>query len=784
MRRIIRSRLGPAPRRHEPSIGFGRPKDGMVPRSMRLPAVLSVLSAVACAGRPSGPAPIENPSPAPAEPARPAPAVAPAPIDVAAIRDLSETRGYGLGAPKPVAVLPDGNVLFLRTEPRSYDAALYELTVVDGSVRKLAAASDLVAAAEVALSPAEKARRERTRTVLRGIVDVQVSDDGRTLLVPLGAQVFVFDRATGKSRALALGGGYPEDPRLSPDGKRLGFVRDGDLWVAEVGGGSPRRVTRRSGKADSFGIAEFVAQEELDRTRGYWWSPDSQSLVVQYTDESQVDLLYVADPARPDRAPTPFRYPRAGTANADVRLAVVSARGGKPTWITWDRSLFPYVRDVQWAKSAPPTIVVLNRLQTEARVLAVDGKTGATRVLVAETDPAWINVPEGPRWLASGDSFLWSTERSGAWQLEHRAATGDLIKTFDIPGFVGEVQVDDDAGLAWVSSAEVPTEAHLATVDLATGRAQPTASAPGIHAVLVGARGGTRVETSIDAGGSRDWRVIHNGALVGRLPSVAEEPPAMPRLALETVAVDGRDHHVAIVRPRDFDPARRYPVLLDVYAGPSRTVVWNNPRAYLKKQLIADAGFIVVAADGRGTPRRGRAWERAIKNDLISVALADQIGALQAVGAAHPELDLDRVGVVGWSFGGYFAAMAALLRPDVFKAAIAGAPVTDWRLYDTAYTERYLGLPGDNTAAYDATSAVKLAATLTRPLLLVHGLTDDNVYVANTLALGDALFRAGKPYELLALGSTHMMTDPVAEAALLGRQIEFFRAHLGLPSAR
>jgi dipeptidyl-peptidase-4 len=225
-------------------------------------------------------------------------------------------------------------------------------------------------------------------------------------------------------------------------------------------------------------------------------------------------------------------------------------------------------------------------------------------------------------------------------------------------------------------------------------------------------------------------------------------------------------------------------VILQVYAGPGVTTVTSLPLAYLRYQLLADTGFVVVLADGRGTPKRGRDWERAVKGDLITIPIADQVAILQALGAAHAELDLDRVGVVGWSFGGYFAAMAALLRPDVFKAAIAGAPVTDWRYYDTAYTERYMGLPDANAAAYDATSAVVHAAKLTRPLLLVHGLTDDNVYVANTLALASALFLAGKPYELLTLPGTHMMADPRADAALLTREIEFFRQHLGVPAAR
>jgi dipeptidyl-peptidase-4 len=278
--------------------------------------------------------------------------------------------------------------------------------------------------------------------------------------------------------------------------------------------------------------------------------------------------------------------------------------------------------------------------------------------------------------------------------------------------------------------------------------------------------------------------VKRDGTGVGELPSVAEDGPALPQVEVAEVTGTGRTYWTAVVKPRDFDPSKRYPVVLQVYAGPGVTTVAATPRAYWKDQLLADTGFIVVRGDGRGTPGRGRAWERIISGDLITVPLADQIDMLKAVAARHPELDLTRVGVVGWSFGGYFSAMAAELAPDVFKAAIAGAPVTDWRYYDTAYTERYMRTPADNALAYDETSAIVNAGKLGAPLLIIHGLTDDNVYAVNSLALTEALFKAGKPFDFVALAGTHMVADPASDAALMTRQIEFFRAHLGLPVAR
>lgn len=773
------------------STGEGRRsarRSGRLARVKRLAAAAVAVLAAACGGPQSAPkcpaVAVEEVAP-PAMVDEPA-AAAPAPaIDRKQIEELAATRSYNLGLPRPIALLKDGDVLFLRTGPRSYVAELFELDAATGTVRKLASGDDLVKGAEVALSAAEKARRERTRTSIRGIVGASASDDGTRLLIPLGEKVFVLERATGKVTELALGAGYPDSPLLSPDGKRVAFVRDGDVWTADVAGGKPRRITKKDGPDVTNGSAEFAAQEELDRTAGMWWSPDSARLIYQRTDDAKVDTLYVSDPRHPDRAPTPFRYPRAGTNNADVRLAFVAATGGKPTWIEWDRAAFPYVHDVQWPEHGPPTLVVLDRAQTEERVLTVDARTGKTTTVITEKDPAWVNAVGGPHWSADGKSFLWPRESETGWQLDRHDATGRKLATI-IAGdldFQGKYGVDDDSGEIWFVRGN-PIDAHVWSVDAnGQGLVQRT-DARGTQAVGVAAHGGTRLLFHAGVDGARTI-TLHgkDGAPIAELPSVAEDGPRLPTVELALVRGTDRFYQTAIVRPRDFDKSKQYPVVLQVYAGPGVTTVTSNPRAYWKDQLLADTGFIVVRGDGRGTPGRGHDWERVISGDLITVPLADQVDLLRAVASTRPELDLARVGVVGWSFGGYFAAMAAELRPDVFKAAIAGAPVTDWRFYDTAYTERYMRMPADNAAAYDSTSAVVNAAKLTVPLLLIHGLTDDNVYLANSLALADALFQAGKDFDLLTLSTTHMVADPAAEAALLTREIEFFRAHLGFPTA-
>jgi dipeptidyl-peptidase-4 len=339
--------------------------------------------------------------------------------------------------------------------------------------------------------------------------------------------------------------------------------------------------------------------------------------------------------------------------------------------------------------------------------------------------------------------------------------------------------IDPEGRAVWIEASADPRQKHVYRVPLDGAPPERITPEEGINGVVTSDRSAVHVLVSKDPKGTLRYRVRRGADELGSLESVAESPPALPEPELVTVEVERREHQAAVLRPRRFEPGRRYPVLVSVYGGPHHLQVTLDPYSYLTDQWYADSGFIVVRSDGRGTPGRGRTWERAIKGDLVKVALADQVAVLKALAEKRPEMDLGRVGITGWSFGGYMSAMAVLLRPDVFRAAAAGAPVTDWRDYDTHYTERYMGLLPDAEAAYDATSALTYAGKLERPLLLVHGTTDDNVYFTHSLKLGQALFRAGKPFEMLPLaGFTHMVPDPAVKKALHRRILGFFRANL------
>lgn len=336
--------------------------------------------------------------------------------------------------------------------------------------------------------------------------------------------------------------------------------------------------------------------------------------------------------------------------------------------------------------------------------------------------------------------------------------------------------------MVWVLGGNDPTETQLFQVSLDprhTGSVRVTAE-PGQHYATFSEDHSAFVHTSSPIAGSTRWIVrARDGRTLGELRSVGETPAISSHLEFITVG-DSLKFNAVVVRPRDFDPTRRYPVIVSVYGGPHSQQVTKSARGYLTQQWMANHGFIVVSIDGRGTPNRGRAWERAIKWDLIDIPLRDQVEALQALGRAYPEMDLTRVGIYGWSFGGYFTALALERRPAVFAAGVAGAPVTDWRDYDTHYTERYMGLLEENLKGYDASSALTWAGDLVRPLLILHGTADDNVYFLHSLKLCDALFRAGKTFEFVPLrGYTHMVADSLGVTQVNHRIIEHFERHLG-----
>jgi dipeptidyl-peptidase-4 len=528
--------------------------------------------------------------------------------------------------------------------------------------------------------------------------------------------------------------------------------------------------------------AEYIAQEELDRFRGYWWSPDSKWLAFQEYDEARVQTLVPQDPANPFAEAPPRRYPRPGTPNVDSSVGIVAATGGKVTWLTWDRNKWEYLVNVIWDEGGPLSVLLLSRDQRDAALLAADVRTGKTTTLVAEHDDAWV-APSSPEWLADGSGFLWRSEAGGWAQLELRAPDGSLVRTLTPPelGFRSVLYVDRSAGSVIVAGAAEPVDAEVYEVPLAGG-APKLISEVGVVTRLsfaTGARVAMRTRFT-ERQDFRDDVIRGDGSVVASLPEPFERAPADPAPIVRKVG-DGRGLWTSTIRPTDFDPTQKYPVVVQVYGGPGVLVVSRNRNAYRSQKWLADHGVFVVQVDGRGTPGRGRDWERAIKGKFAEVPLEDQVTGLLALAKLEPAMDMSRVAISGWSFGGYMAALAVMRRPDIYRAGIAGAPVADWLDYDTCYTERYLGVPelGKDTTVYEQNGLLAYAKDLTRPLLIIHGTADDNVHFSNALELGDALFLAGRPFELVPLaGETHSPRRPEHLGRQLEKTLTFLRANL------
>jgi dipeptidyl-peptidase 4 len=711
------------------------------------------------------------------------------PADLRYFRELVETRNYSLGQPVSLKITPDGKtIIFLRGGARDPVLRLYEFTIAEARLREILTPEKLLQGAEEKLTTEERSRRERERQSLRGFTSFQLSKDGGKLLVALSSKLYLITRAD--SHVTELPGHSWIDPHFSPDGRAVAAVNGGELHVIDLETQVDVALTSGANETIQHGTAEFVAQEEMNRHEGFWWSPDSRWIAFQETDNSRVESRFIADPLHPETPPARNFYPRAGTNNASVRLGIIPRSGGATRWVEWDREKYPYLARVVWKEAAAPLcLLVQNRAQQEELLLAVDPTSGSTHKLLQEKDAAWLNLDQKPMpvWLKDGRQFLWTTERNGAWQVELHSAEGALafaITPIDF-NFEEFIDLNENDHSIVVAGGPDSRERHLFRFALeAKAEPQRITHEKGRHDAVFGEEKEQFLHRFDQLDGRAGWELLRasDGRRIGELPSEAERPSSLPKV--ELTRTDGpRAMDAAIVRPRDFGKDKHYPVILDVYAGPGHKQVIAQPDRYMIDQWMADRGYIVVLIDGRGTPGHGREWERAIRGNLIEVALTDQIVGVQALAKHEPAMDLKRLGVVGWSFGGYFSAMATIRRPDIFRCGVIGAPVVTWENYDTHYTERYLGLPSQNAEGYRASNVLTYATDLRQPVLLIHGLTDDNVYVQHSMQLSDALFNAGKTFNFLPLLGTHMVSDPLLRLRRQTRIVEFFDGILK-PSSR
>jgi dipeptidyl-peptidase-4 len=685
-------------------------------------------------------------------------------------RLAARTLRFTLGIPRNVTVSPDGRtVRFIRTpDGVTRTGQLWEYDVESATESLLVDPVELLGEVGEQLSAEEKSRRERSRESAAGLVAYDVDDTGRWACFALSGKLWAVHLGAKAVHSLPIVGGVI-DPRLDPKGRRIAYASDGSLRVVGVNGKDERALVSPEAQTQVWGQAEFIAAEEMDRHRGFWWAPDGQSLLVERYDESPVQTWHLADPENPEREPVTRRYPAAGTPNAEVTLWHVDLDGNR-TEVQWDRLAYEYLGRVSWTPHGDPVIQVLSRDQHSSQILSVDVESGRTTVLRELADPAWVELASTPRFAPGG--ALVTVEDTNGWR---RVVVDGSPITPDGWQVRGIVDVFEDCVIA--TASQDPTEIQVVRLGV-DGVVTPITDGAAVHGAVIGGATTVIVRSGLDA---VDTTIdVHRvDAEPAAIRVLAEPAPHEPVVTM--LEAGERGLRTAVVFPRDHQPgSRQLPVLMYPYGGPHGQQVVASARAFLEAQWLADEGFCVIVADGRGTPGRGHAWEREVLHDFATVTLDDQVDALEAVAKTYPDdVDTSRVAITGWSYGGYLAALAVLKCPDVFHAAVAGAPVTEWRLYDTCYTERYLGHPDVEPDVYDRNSLIPLAAGLERPLMIIHGLADDNVVAAHTLQLSSALLAAGRPHTVLPLsGVTHMTPQEVVAENLKLLQVDFLKKSL------
>jgi dipeptidyl-peptidase-4 len=738
-------------------------------------------------------------------------AAAPATPTAAAPARLTIDRlfaGPDLGGPalRGARFSPDGKrVTYLQGKAAARDRLdLWAYDIASRQNRLLVDSAALVAD-EGRLSPEEEARRERARTsALTGIVDYEFSADSRLLLLPLAGDLFIYDLqatpGTSAVRRLTSTAAAETDARFSPRGRYVSFVREQNLYAIDLASGREITVTRDGGGLLSFGVAEFIAQEEMDRSTGYWWSPDERFLAYTRVDESTVDELerfeIFADAVKVVRQ----RYPAAGRPNARVDLLVHELATANVRELPAASAGDGYLARVNWFPDSTALAVQRQpRDQQQLQLWRVDAMSGAARLLLEERSDTWVDLHDELTFLRSRKAFIWSSARSGHDHLYLYDWEGRLLRPLTAGNWmvVGSGReraieaIDEARGLVYfTANRETPIERHLYVAPL-DGPADPARVEAGIRR-LSSAAGWHTNAMSADA---RLWLDNHStpdqppslslrradGTLLDVLVAnrLDESHPYAPYLAAHQPsefgtlkASDGQLLHYQLTKPLAMQPGKRYPVIVEVYGGPG---VQQVRRAWggLFRQYLAQQGYVVFSLDNRGAGFRGRNFEGAIHRRMGSVEVEDQVRGVDFL-RTLPFVDGTRIGVWGWSYGGYMALMCMVRAPGHFTAGAAGAPVTDWRLYDTHYTERYMGMPADQPQAYRDGMVMTHAANLAGPLLVLHGMADDNVLFTHSTALFKTLQDLRKPFEVMPYpGSKHALlrfpnTGPHAYETIAG----------------
>jgi len=707
------------------------------------------------------------------------PAVHAEKLTLEAITGNAPLTGPTLMKPK---VAPDGSrVTFLRGKDSDRNQLdLWEYDIASGQTRLLVDSKLVLPGAET-LSDEEKARRERQRiAALSGIVDYQWSPDARTLLFPLGGELYLYDlgkQGSAAVRKLTNGEGFSTDAKLSPKGGFVSFVRERNLWVIDLASGKQLQLTRDGSATIGNGVAEFVADEEMDRHTGYWWAPDDSAIAFARIDESPVPVQKRYEMYADRVEMIEQRYPAAGDRNVLVTLGVVAPRAAAAVnWVDLGKEQDIYLARVNWRDPQHLSFQRQSRDQKTLELIEANLADGKQRTLATESGKTWVPLHNSLRFLKDG-RFVWSSERSGFQHLYVANADGSNLTALTSGNWpVDELlAVDEAAGTVYFrAGVESPLRSEIYAVALAGGAPKKLSQAAGMHSAAFANNASVYVDTWSNsttppqielfrANGEKIATLLDNNLADPKHPFAKYRDAQRPVEYGTLTAADGKTPlHYSLIKPEGFDPAKKYPVAVYVYGGPaSQTVTdsWPGRGDHLFNQYLAQHGYVVFSLDNRGTPRRGRDFGGALYGVQGTVEVADQLKGVEWL-KTQPWVDGSRIGVQGWSNGGYMTLMLLAKASNQYACGVAGAPVTDWGLYDTHYTERYMNLPAANPAGYAEGRVLTHIDGLTSPLLLIHGMADDNVLFSNSTSLMSALQKRSQPFEL--------MTYPGAKHGLSG----------------
>jgi dipeptidyl-peptidase-4 len=682
-------------------------------------------------------------------------------------------------------ISPDGSrVTYLQGRAEDKDRLdLWEYNLREHRARILVDANALSPSKEK-LSDEELSRRERQRTAaLSGILEYSFAPSSHALLFPLGGNLYYCDLVKPAKDAVVeinQSNSFASDASISPAGGYVAFVRDQNLHVYDLAKNQGKALTSDGGGPIKNGMAEFVAQEEMDRSTGYWWAPDDRHIAFARVDETPVKVTQRFEIAADNVATFAQRYPTTGSPNVLVRLGVTDIQSGAITWIDLGNETDIYLARVSWLPDGKTLAIQReSRNQRKLDLLFADIETGHSRVVLTETSQTWIDLHSELSFLTQSREFVWASSRDGYRHLYLYDDEGHLLRqltagAWDVDDFRTRAikGIDEKNRLIYFTATEKsPTERQLYTVSLDTHdprTIERISQEDGVHNITMSADAGFYVDNFTSSAQppqvtlhSADGKVLAP-LLENRLDAQHPDAPyladnSVPEIGTLTAA-DGQTLYYRLFKPLNFDPAKHYPAIVDVYGGPGVQRVLDNWTGSSFTQILTRAGYVVFQLDNRGTAFRGTAFQTPIHDKLGEVEVADQVQGARWLGS-QSFVDPARIGVWGWSYGGYMTLMLMFKAPDVFRAGVAGAPVTDWALYDTHYTERYLDRPHDNAAGYSASSVLPYAKNLKGKLLVMHGMADDNVLFLHSTKLFRKLQDLGKPFDVMVYpGAKHGLT--------------------------